>query len=74
MAALAVVAMPQTRSPEAFEVASVKAAGPVPSGKGRGTNPSVEREKAATQASPKVDGSRFSVTTTPCLDYLGLRL
>jgi hypothetical protein len=61
--ALAHVAMAQAESPGVFEVASVKPAGPVPAGGGnqrRGWHGAGLRWEV-----PRLDNSRFSVTTTP---------
>jgi uncharacterized protein (TIGR03435 family) len=62
---LAPVAIPQVESSDNFEVVSVKPLGPVPSGGGRGTAAPGGAGGGCDGGFPKVDGSRFTVTTTP---------
>lgn len=51
--------------PDAFEVASVKPAGPVPSDGGRGNDAASGIGAGCDGSFPKLEGNRFSVTTTP---------
>jgi len=53
-----------TEAQDAFEVASVKPAGPVPSGGGRGSDASGGIGGGCDGGFPQVEGNRFSVTTT----------
>src|SRR5215831_14396092 len=50
--------------PASFEVASVKPVGPVPSGGGRGSDAAGGMGSGCDGGFPKVEGNRFSVTTT----------
>lgn len=52
-------------TPVAFEVASVKSQGPVPSGDGRGTNAVGGMGLGCDGGFPRIQGKRFIVTTTP---------
>lgn len=62
---LAQAAMAQGPQPGTFEVASVKPAGAVPAGGGRGTSASGGIGLGCDGGFPKVDNGRFSVITTP---------
>jgi hypothetical protein len=61
--ALAPVAIPQAS--DNFEVAAVKPLGPIPSGNGRGTPAPGGAGRGCDGGFPRVDGTRFTVTTTP---------
>jgi hypothetical protein len=65
IALLTPVAMLQAQTLDTFEVASVKPMGPVPAGGGRGTAEPGGAGRGCDGGFPRVDGSRFSVITTP---------
>jgi uncharacterized protein (TIGR03435 family) len=65
LAVLAPAGIPQTESSNSFEVASVKSVGPVPGGGGRGTTAAGGAGVGCDGGFPRVDGSLFTVTTTP---------
>lgn len=64
IAVLPSVAVLRAESLDTFEVASVKPLGPVPAGGGRGTAEPGGFGRGCDAGFPRVDGSRFSVTTT----------
>src|SRR5262249_27856058 len=65
IAVLAPAAIPQTELSNSFEVVSVKPLGPVPGGDGRGTTAAGGFGVGCDAGFPKVDGSLFTVRTTP---------